>query len=231
VHGSHRIAGDKFVFAMPEVGIGFFPDIGATWFLPRLPGELGAFCALTGERLDADDATGAGIATHRVASAQFPDLIEALCGSVSVDALLGAFARPPQPGPMAGRRGVIDRLFQGNRVEDILAALDAEAAAGGTHAAFASNSAALIRTKSPTSLKVALAQMRRGSMLAFTECMRTEFRIVSRVVRGHDFYEGVRAVIVDKDQAPHWQPAVLEAVSAAEVDRHFAPLPSELALP
>jgi enoyl-CoA hydratase len=132
---------------------------------------------------------------------------------------------------MAGRRGVIDRLFQGNRVEDILAALDAEAAAGGTHAAFASNSAALIRTKSPTSLKIALAQMRRGSMLAFSECMRTEFRIVSRVVRGHDFYEGVRAVIVDKDQAPHWQPAVLEAVSAAEVDRHFAPLPSELALP
>jgi enoyl-CoA hydratase len=231
VHGSHRIAGDKFVFAMPEVGIGFFPDIGATWFLPRLPGELGAFCALTGERLDADEATGAGIATHRVASAQFPDLIEALCGSVSVDALLGAFARPPQPGPMAGRRGVIDRLFQGNRVEDILAALDAEATVGGTHAAFASNSAALIRTKSPTSLKVALAQMRRGPMLAFTECMRTEFRIVSRVVRGHDFYEGVRAVIVDKDQAPHWQPAALEAVSAAEVDRHFAPLPSELALP
>ena len=91
--------------------------------------------------------------------------------------------------------------------------------------------AALIRTKSPTSLKIALAQMRRGPALDFDECMRTEFRIVSRVVRGHDFYEGIRAVIVDKDQAPRWQPATLDAVSAAEVERHFAPVADELALP
>jgi enoyl-CoA hydratase len=231
VHGSHRIAGDKLVFAMPEVGIGFFPDIGATWFLPRLPGELGTFCALTGERLDADDAVRAGIATHRVPSVRFSDLVESLCGTVSVDALLGAFARPPENGPTAGRRAAIERLFQGDRVEDILAALDAEAAASGTHAVLASDAAALIRTKSPTSLKLALAQMRRGARLEFTECMRTEFRIVSRVVHGHDFYEGIRAVIVDKDQAPHWNPAVLEAVSAAEVDRHFAPLARELELP
>jgi enoyl-CoA hydratase len=231
VHGSHRVAGDRFMFAMPEVGIGFFPDIGATWFLPRLPGELGPYCALTGERLDAADAMAAGIATHRVASARFPDLIEALCATASVDALLGAFAQPPREGPLAPRRSIIDRLFRGDRVEDILAALDAEAAAGGTQAVFASDCAALIRTKSPTSLKIALAQMRRGSTLEFTECMRTEFRIVSRVVRGHDFYEGIRAVIVDKDQAPHWQPGKLEAVSAAEVDRHFAPLARELELP
>ena len=89
----------------------------------------------------------------------------------------------------------------------------------------------MIRTKSPTSLKIALAQMRRGSALDFAECMRTEFRIVSRVVRGHDFYEGIRAVIIDKDQAPRWQPSTLAAVSAAEVERHFAPLASELELP
>jgi len=89
----------------------------------------------------------------------------------------------------------------------------------------------LIRTKSPTSLKIALAQMQRGSALDFAECMRTEFRIVSRVVHGHDFYEGVRAVIIDKDQAPHWQPSTLAAVSAAEIERHFDPLASELELP
>jgi enoyl-CoA hydratase len=128
-------------------------------------------------------------------------------------------------------QSAIDRLFGGGRVEDILAALDAEAAAAATDAAFASAAAALMRTKSPTSLKIALAQMRCGARLDFAECMRTEFRIVSRVVRGHDLYEGVRAVIVDKDQAPKWQPPALAGVSDAEVERHFAPLASELQLP
>jgi enoyl-CoA hydratase len=231
VHGSHRVAGDRFVFAMPEVGIGFFPDIGATWFLPRLPGELGSYCALTGERLGAEDGAVAGIATHRVASARFPELTEALCGTVPVDAILGAFAQPAAAAPVAAQRPAIDRLFRGDRVEDILAALDAEAAGDGADAGFASAAAALIRTKSPTSLKIACEQMWRGATLDFAACMRTEFRIVSRIVRGHDFYEGVRAVIIDKDQAPRWQPAALAAVSAAEVERHFAPLPDELDLP
>jgi enoyl-CoA hydratase len=229
VHGSHRVAGDKFRLAMPEVGIGFFPDVGATWFLPRLPGRLGTYCALTGERLGAADAVAAGVATHRVASAQFPDLIEALCGADPVDASLAAYAQPAADGSVARRRA-IDTLFKGNGVEDILAALDAEGAGSGADAAFASATAALIRTKSPTSLKIALAQMQRGSALDFAECMRTEFRIVSRVVHGHDFYEGVRAVIIDKDQAPRWQPSRLAAVSAEDVERHFAPLASELEL-
>ena len=231
VHGSHRVAGDKFMFAMPEVGIGFFPDVGATFFLPRLPAALGIYCALTGERLDAADAVAAGVATHRVPSAQFPDLIETLCRALPLDASLAACARPAAGGPVVSRGRAIATLFTGERVDDILAALDATGAAGGTDAAFASAAAALIRTKSPTSLKVTLAQMQRGSALDFAECMRTEFRIVSRVVRGHDFYEGVRAVIIDKDQAPRWQPSTLAAVSAAEVERHFAPLASELELP
>jgi enoyl-CoA hydratase len=231
VHGSHRVAGDRFVFAMPEVGIGFFPDIGATWFLPRLPGQLGTYCALTGERLDAADGVAAGVATHRVASAKLPELAEALCTAVPVDALLGAFAQPGGEGPVRARQAAIDRLFGGHRIEDILGRLDAEVAANGTNAAFAHPTAALIRTRSPTSLKIVLAQMRRGSSLDFAECMRTEFRIVSRVVRGHDLYEGIRAVIVDKDQAPGWQPPTLDAVSVAEVERHFAPLADELDLP
>jgi enoyl-CoA hydratase len=231
VHGSHRVAGDRFVFAMPEVGIGFFPDIGATWFLPRLPGQLGIYCALTGERLDAADGVAAGVATHRVASAKLPELAEALCTAVPVDALLGAFAQPGGEGPVRARQAAIDRLFAGHRIEDILGRLDAEVAANGTNAAFGHATAALIRTRSPTSLKIVLAQMRRGSSLDFAECMRTEFRIVSRVVRGHDLYEGIRAVIVDKDQAPGWQPPTLDAVSAAEVERHFAPLADELDLP
>ena len=127
VHGSHRVAGDRFSFAMPEVSIGFFPDVGATWFLPRLPGELGAFCALTGERLGADDGVAATVATHRVSSSRFADLADALCGAVSVDATLAAFAEPAGETKLAPHRAAIDRLFKGDRVEDILAALDAAA--------------------------------------------------------------------------------------------------------
>ncbi len=221
IHGSHRVAGDRFQFAMPEVGIGFFPDVGATWFLPRMPGELGTYCGLTGERFNAADACATGIATHRVPSARFPALLEGLYGNVSVDAVLAAFAEPAGEGPIVARRAAIDRLFAGDRVEDILRALDVEA---GPDADWARATAATIRSKAPLSLKLALTQVRRGRAWDFATCMQAEFRIVSRVIRGHDFYEGVRAVIVDRDNKPRWQPASLEAVSDAEVERHFADL-------
>jgi len=327
VHGSHRVAGDRFQFAMPEVGIGFFPDVGATWFLPRLPGELGTWCALCGDRLNAADAVAAGVATHRVASARLADLAEALCGAAPVDAVLAAYAEPVGPGtlaspspllsspsplvgegrgrgsggfapdvphsttptpdpspqgggekrgepaspsPLAGegrgggsgssgtavphsttptpdpspqgggeqrggpvtaRRGAIDRLFAANSVEAILAGLDAEAGSGSGDAEWARATAAAIRAKAPLSLKIALAQVRRGRDWSFTECMRAEFRIASRIAYGKDFYEGIRAVIVDKDNAPRWRPATLADVTEAEVERHFAPLAVELELP
>lgn len=225
VHGSQRVAGDRYQFAMPEVGIGFFPDVGATWFLPHMPGELGTYCALTGERLGAADALHASLATHRIASSRFAEVADALCGAVPVDATLAAFAEPAGEAPIARFRPAIDRLFGGGRIEDILAALDAEGATSGPDAEFARKAAAVIRTKSPTSLKLALAQMRAGKRLSFEACMQIEFRLVSRVVHGHDFYEGVRAVIVDKDNAPRWNPASLSEVSDAEIARHFAPLP------
>jgi enoyl-CoA hydratase len=228
IHGSHRVAGDAFTFAMPEVGIGFFPDVGATWLLPRLPGELGTYCALTGDRLDAADAIGCGIATHRVTSAAFADLVEGLCSAVAVDAVLAAFAQPSGEGVLMRHQGAIERLFQASWVEEILARLGAEV---GVDSDFAHKAAATIRAKSPLSLKLALALLRRGQTLAFDECMRTEYRVVSRLVRGHDVYEGIRAVIIDKDQAPHWRPSTLEAISDAEVERHFAPLARELDLP
>ncbi len=229
IHGSHRVAGDRFVFAMPEVGIGFFPDVGATWFLPRLPGELGLYLALTGERLAAADAFASGLATHRVASQRLGELTDALCGNVPVDALLGAFSEPAGEGTWPARRAVIDRLFAADSVETILAALDAVATLPGHDGDFARVSAVAIRSKSPTSLKIALAQLRRGRSLDFAECMRTEFRIVSRLLREHDLYEGIRSVIIDKDQAPQWRPSSLEAVS--DVERFFAPQADELALP
>ncbi len=230
VHGSHRVAGDRFLFAMPEVGIGFFPDIGATWFLPRLPGETGAFCALTGARLKAADGVNAGVATHRVASSRFADLADALRGATPVDAVLAAFAAPAGEGIVTARRGAIDRLFTGDSVEDILTRLRADAGAGGGDAAWARDIATTIARKAPLSLKIALAQTRRGPQWSFSDCMRAEYRIVSRVAYGEDFYEGIRAVIIDKDDSPRWRPATLGDVSAADVDRHFAPLTEELEL-
>ncbi len=226
VHGSHRVAGDRFSFAMPEVGIGFFPDVGATWFLPRMPGELGCYCGLTGERFDAADAIAAGIATHRISSARFPELLDALTGTVPVHAVLAAFGEPAGEGKIVVKGTIIDHIFAGDGVEDILAALDRE---GGD---WAQKTAAAIRGKSPLSLKLALAQVRRGKVWDFETCMRVEFRIVSRIIEGHDFYEGVRSVIVDKDNRPRWLPATLAEVSEAEVEWHFAPRPGdELVLP
>jgi enoyl-CoA hydratase len=229
IHGSHRVAGEKFQFAMPEVGIGFFPDVGGTWMLPRLKGKIGTFCALSGERLRAADALFAGVCTHHVSAARFGDLTEALCGNVSVDATLAAFAEPAPASEIAAKAGLIDRLFAGNEIEDILAALDHEAA-GGADAAWAGKIATLMRAKSPTSLRIALEQMKRGAGWTFEECMKAEYRIVSRVLYQDDFYEGVRAVIVDKDNAPRWNPATLAGVRPQAIEALFAPLPKELAL-
>ena len=129
------------------------------------------------------------------------------------------------------RRGAIDRLFAADGVEDILARLDAEASTESGDASWARATAATIRANAPLSLKIALAQMRRGRNWSFEECMRAEFRIVSPVAYGEDFYEGIRAVIIDKDNRPRWRPATLAEVAPETVERHFAPLPAEPPLP
>ena len=228
VNGRYRVAGDRFQFAMPEVSIGFFPDVGATYILPRLPGMLGTWAALTGDRIRANDAVASGVATHRVASARFDELLAALCDGVPADAALARFAEPPAS--LSLPVGLIDRCFAADRIEDILAALDTLATISDVEGDFARAAGATIRTKSPTSLRLALAQMRRGGDWTFAQAMRAEFRIVSRVLHDHDFYEGVRALIVDKDNTPRWQPAALVDVTDAEIERHFAPLPRELPL-
>lgn len=225
IHGSHRVAGEGFQFAMPEVGIGFFPDVGGTWMLPRLKGKIGTFCALSGERLKAADAVPAKVCTHSISSARFPDLLEGLCGSGSVDAILAAFQEPVAGGELTKRQEMIDRLFAAERIEDILAGLDREGAGGD---AWASKAAAAMRTKSPTSLRIALEQMKRGAKWTFEECMQAEFRIVSRVLYEDDFYEGVRAVIVDKDNKPRWNPASLADVKLDAIENYFSPLIEEL---
>lgn len=231
VHGSHRVAGDRYSFGMPEVSIGFFPDVGATYALTHLPGEIGTYCALTGGRLGAADAVLTGAATHYVPSDRLPALRDALCDGGPVNAVLASQMEQPGAGEAMPRRRTIDRLFSHDTVEAILAALDKEAGTGAENAGWAAQTARTVRTKSPTSLKIALAQMRYGRTHAFEACMGIEFRIVSRILREHDLYEGVRAVIIDKDNKPAWRPATLAEVSVEAIDRYFAPIANELSLP
>lgn len=227
LHGRYRVAGDKYLFAMPEVSIGFFPDVGATHALPRLPGRLGVYLALTGARLGPGEGVALGLATHRVPSAQFPSLLEALGQGRDVAKTLAAFSMEAEANRLLPRMQLIDRAFVGVTVERVLQNLDREAQGQGDDAAFAQAQADAIRTKSPTSLKIAHEQMRLGATLDFAAAMRSEFRIVNRVARGHDFYEGVRAVLIDKDNQPRWNPATLGEVTAAQVGAYFAPLASQ----
>jgi enoyl-CoA hydratase len=221
LHGSHRIAGDRYLFAMPEVGIGFFPDVGATYALPRLEGGFGSFLALTGERVGAADALAAGLATHGVPSERMAELADALTKSGSLDDILAGFTLQRGPGPLHAERAVMADAFTAPTLPEVIARLQRAAEKG---SAFAGKLLQTIAVKSPTSVAIAFEQMRRGGSLDFAEAMRTEYRIVSRIARGHDFYEGVRAVVIDKDQAPRWQPATLDEVKQADIDAYFAPL-------
>ncbi|MDB2656261.1 enoyl-CoA hydratase/isomerase family protein, partial [Alphaproteobacteria bacterium] len=211
VHGSHRVATERTMFAMPETGIGLLPDVGGTYFLPRLPGETGAWLVLTGARLRGADALAAGVATHYMASENIDALKAALSEGGDVDAILAAHHHAPENVTLPDHQADIDRLFAGDSVADIVAAL----AADGSD--WAQAQAAAIATKSPTSAAVALRQMRDGMAADFDECMRIEMRAVTRIMAQADFYEGVRATILEKDGAPNWTPQ-------QDIDAIFAPL-------
>ena len=228
-HGSHRVATERTVFAMPETGIGLFPDVGATWLLSRCPGETGIYLGLTGARIRAADLLALGLAEALVPSARI-DALEAALPEMrargEIDALLRAHAADPGAPELGPHRATIDRCFAEPTVERILAALDAE------ETEWARATAATLRTKSPTSLKVALKQLRLGRALPdFEAAMRLEFRLVQHFMAGREFFEGVRAVVIDKDQRPRWSPDRLEAVSEASVAAYFAPLERELEFP
>ncbi|MDR3500401.1 MAG: enoyl-CoA hydratase/isomerase family protein [Parvibaculum sp.] len=218
VNGSLRVATEKLTFAMPETGIGLFPDVGGTFFLPRCPGEIGMFLGLTGERLKAADAIHAGIADVYVPSAKLDALKARLAGGEAVEVAVKALAEDAGAPSLAEHRAEIDRHFSKGSVAEIVASLNAD---GGE---WAQKVAATLAGKSPTSLLVTYRQIREGAKLSFAECMKLEFRLTNRFMRGHDFYEGVRAIIIDKDQAPKWRPASLGDVSAQDVDAYFASL-------
>lgn len=225
LHGSHCVAGARYSFAMPEVGIGFFPDVGATYALPRLPGGAGRWLALTGERIGPADALALGLAQAHVPSEAMEGLCEALCAGEPVDEAIAARRTDPGPPALAPRLAGIEPALGQHSLAAIVDALR------GLGAGFAAETLAAMAKKSPTSLHIAFEQMRRGGGLDFIQAMQLEYRIVSRILEGHDFYEGVRAVLIDKD-APRWNPASMEAVELAAIEAHFAPLgPAELTVP
>lgn len=226
VHGSHRIATEKTVFAMPETGIGFFPDVGGTYFLPRCPGQIGMYLGLTGARIAGADALYAGVATHFVARAQLDGLTEALAAGTPLDAALARFKGEPGPAALAERRTLIDHYFAKRSLDEIVQSL------AQSDDPWAAETLATLKTKSPTALKVVYRQICEGARADMDECMRIEFRMVNRFMAEHDFYEGVRAVIIDKDQKPQWRPAALDAVTPAMVEAYFTSLGSrDLPLP
>jgi enoyl-CoA hydratase len=217
-----RVATENTKFAMPETGIGLFPDVGGGWYLSRLEGRVGPFLALTGARLDGAECFELGLATHYLPS----EAIDEAKARIAVedidriDGILGTVSANPPEARIVGNLFEINRHFASDRFQDIIASLEADTSD------WAMKELATLRSKSPQTCKVALRQLAEsGALNDFADNMVMEYRIASRVLTRPDFAEGVRAVIVDKDGAPKWDPATPEGVSDELIDSIFAPLP------
>lgn len=219
----YRVATEHTRFAMPETGIGLFPDVGGGWYLPRLEGRVGVFLALTGARLDGAECLALGLATHYLPSERLAEAKERIAAHPDrIGGILGELSVTAPPAAITGRIDKINRLFASDRYEDILAALEKDGSE------WAAKELDALHTKSPQTCKVALRQLREGAAMPdFAAEMVQEYAIGSRVVQMHDFLEGVRALIVDKDNSPKWNPPSAEAVSDEWIDAIFAPLPAE----
>ena len=227
VHGSFRVATERTRVGMPETTIGLFPDVGGAWFLSRLPGEAGTYLALTGIPVTVGDCERLGISTHVVASENLEEIqakLQAadLSGDAhgAVKAVLDGYVIDAGEAPTADAGAEIDHCFSANTVEEIVARLKASGSD------FAAHALETLGSKSPSSLKVTLEQIRRGGRAtSFAETMTMEYRMSQHFARGNDFPEGVRALLVDKDHKPNWSPARLEDVSDAAVAGYFEPVP------
>jgi enoyl-CoA hydratase len=219
---TYRVVTERTVYAMPETGIGLFPDVGGGWYLSRLPGRVGVFLGLTGARLDGAECLALGIATHYLPS----DAIEALKAAIiarpaEVEAILGDASVVPPSARILDNRERIDRLFAADRLEDILAALEADGSE------WAAKERATLATKSPQAMKVTLRLIAEArGKTDFADEMAQEYAMASRICRRHDFIEGIRALLVDKDNQPRWDPPTADAVSDQLIDEIMAPLPA-----
>jgi len=226
VHGSHRLADESLVFAMPESGIGFVTDIGATHFLSRCPGETGTYLALTGARIGLADAFALGLITQAVKAEHHDAILSRLADGAAPAAALADFAFQPGASALMAQRARLETFFSAFSVEAILERLDRDGSD------FATETAAVMRSRSPSALKFIFRALRDARSLSLKDCLKMEYRVASRAVMAHDFREGVRATLVDKDGKPHWQPASLAGVKDAETQSYFASLGArELALP
>jgi enoyl-CoA hydratase len=225
VNGAYCIATERTLLAMPETGIGLFPDVGATRFLNRCPGHVGRYLGLTGARVNAADALYCGFATHAAKRDSIEALLDALSSEpIAVEDCLRRFAVDPGRAPLAAVQPAIDRCFAGDTVEAILDALTVQAAEGGAYAGWAEETRASLLGKSPTSLKITLRQLTIGRDYDLDEALALEYRLTQHIMAGHDFYEGVRAVLIDRDRKPQWRPAALTKVTDSAVDAYFAPI-------
>jgi enoyl-CoA hydratase len=206
IHGSHRLADTSLIFAMPETGIGFIPDIGSSYFLSRLPDRLGLYLGLTATSIGLGDAMAAGLITHAVARSDFDAVIAALAGGETPDKAIAPFVLRPEAGSLSAYRRRIATIFSASSVEAILERLDRDGSD------FAIATAQIMRTRSPTSLKLVFRQLHEAERLSLNACLAMEFRLALRVLPSHDFREGVRAALVDKDRRPKWEPSSLAGV-------------------
>jgi enoyl-CoA hydratase/carnithine racemase len=213
VHGSHRVASERAVFAMPETAIALFPDVGTSYVLPRLPGALGMYLGLTGARLAGADAVHGGLATHFVENAKLPALAEALVADGV--AAVAAFAAPLPAFTLAPHRALIDHAFAAPNVPEILHRLSA------ADDEFAQQTLAALRAHSPLSISWSFEIVRRGATSDLPACLAAELALVRKVAMHPEFHEGVRAVLVDKDRQPKWHPERLEDVDPAVVAAMF----------
>lgn len=217
----YRISTERTLFAMPEAAIGLFPDVGAGWWLPKLPGKTGLWLALTGARIAAADCLLLGVATDHVQSAGLPELKAALIATPeAIDTLLTEYGADAGEPAVARHHDAIDRAFSAPSVEEILSRLDGEGSD------WAAAQAAAMRSASPETLKLAFALLA-SRPASFEAEMAREFRLAWRRAASHDFREGVRALLVDKDKAPRWDPSTLEAATQSQLEAYFAPLPVE----
>ncbi|CAN5220080.1 enoyl-CoA hydratase/isomerase family protein [soil metagenome] len=217
-HGSHRIVTERSSLGMPETGIGFVPDVGGTWLLAHAPGELGTHLALTAGSVQAGDAIALGLADHYLRAARIPQLIVAL-ETQQADVAVASVVEEPPASALLHQREWIDAAYAGDDLAEIVARL------AGSAIDDARTAAATIGAKSPTALAVTLAAVRRAAELDSLEAaLEQEFRVSIRALTAHDFAEGVRAQVIDRDRDPHWSPATIAGVSAEEVASYFEPL-------
>jgi enoyl-CoA hydratase len=234
IHGTHRVGAENLLFAMPETGIGFFPDVGGSYFLPRCTGKMGYYMALSGARLHIADALYAGVVDHLVPYSDFESLITALTdarfsenSNMQVSDLISSFSMEGDgmdiyKPHLLEHRAEINQIFSLNTIEEIMEGLQS------SESDWCQVILANLLEKSPTSLKVTLKELQLGSQMDFDDCIQMEFRILNRFLNHPDFYEGIRCAIIDKDRTPVWRPNILEKLPNPVIQEFFEPLDQEL---